>query len=165
MDLEKLIKNRRSTRKFKDTPVEDEKIEQIVEAARWAPSGLNNQPWRFYLADEGERDKISGFTKYSNIIKNSKACICVFLDGEAVYDHTKDVQAVGACIQNMLLEAESMGIGTCWLGQILNQKEKVNSALGIGERYELMAVIALGYPDEKPVSGRKDVGELMIEKE
>ena len=72
--------------------------------------------------------------------------------------------AIGACIQNMLLMAEELGLGACWLGEILNRKEEVNKFLNISERYELMAVIALGYSDEHPSSKRKPLGELIIEK-
>lgn len=71
--------------------------------------------------------------------------------------------AVGACIQNMLLEAHSQGLGACWLGEILKNKHRVNKLLQVDDRYELCAVIAFGYPDEKPVEvSRKPVGDLII---
>lgn len=163
MNMHELIKNRRSIRKFKNKPIDYEDINKILEAGRWAPSGLNNQPWRFYLPNDAERQGIAEFTNYSHIIKNSKACICVYLDTGAMYDRTKDVMAVGACIQNMLLAAEELELSTCWLGEILNRKEEVNKFLNIPEKYELMAVIALGYGDETPVSERKPINELMLD--
>ncbi|NCN65428.1 MAG: nitroreductase family protein [Candidatus Altiarchaeum hamiconexum] len=163
MNLDELIKNRRSVRKFKDKPVDDEKINVILEAGRWAPSGLNNQPWRFYaLKDRTVKEKLADFTKYSRIIKNSGACICVFLDGDAGYDRTKDSMAIGACIQNMLLTAEDLGLAACWLGEILNRKSEVNEFLNVNSKYELMAVIALGYGDENPSSDRKPLTNLVI---
>jgi nitroreductase len=62
----------------------------------------------------------------------------------------------------MLLSAHSLGIGSVWLGEILNQKDEVNVLLGIGPEHELMAVIALGYPAENPRSSRKKISSLVL---
>jgi len=102
-------------------------------------------------------------TKYSRIIASSSACIAVFLDNDLAYNRTKDCQSVGACIQNMLLFAHSKGIGSCWLGQILENSVQVNKLFSLPSRYELMAVIALGYPDEKVRSGRKQMKDLLLD--
>lgn len=114
------------------------------------------------LKDKSVKEKLADFTKYSRIIKNSGACICVFLDGDAGYDKTKDSMAIGACIQNMLLTAEETGLAACWLGEILNRKDEVNECLSIPGKYELMAVIAIGYGDENPSSDRKPLTDLII---
>ncbi|OQX19122.1 MAG: hypothetical protein BWK75_05975 [Candidatus Altiarchaeales archaeon A3] len=162
-NLEILIKCRRSIRKFKNLEVEEEKITKILEFGRWAPSGLNNQPWRFCVLRAGEKDKISKFTSYRNSITESNVCICVFMDSDACYDRTKDLLAIGACIQNMLLMAENLNLGTCWLGEILKNKEKVNDVLNIDKPgYELVAVIAVGYKDENPVSDRLELDKLIL---
>ncbi len=165
-NLEILIKSRRSIRKFKNLAVEEEKITKILELGRWAPSGLNNQPWRFCVLRAKEKDKISKFTSYENIITESNVCICVFMDSKACYDRTKDLLAVGACIQNMLLTAENLNLGTCWLGEILKNKEKINELLNIDKsRYELVAVIAVGYKDESPVSKREELDKLILKED
>jgi len=162
-NLEILIKNRRSIRKFKNLDVEEEKIMKILEAGRWSPSGLNNQPWRFCVLKGSDKDKISKLTSYANIINESNVCIGVFLDKNASYDRTKDLLAIGACIQNMLLMAENLNLGTCWLGEILKNKEKVNEVLNIDKsRYELVAVIAVGYKDENPTSDRLEIDKLIL---
>lgn len=96
------------------------------------------------------------------MIKDANLCIAVFFDHESEYDRTKDLLAIGASVQNMLLSAYSLGIGTCWLGEILNKKEEVNSLLGISGELELVAVIALGYPAESPESRRRETEELVI---
>lgn len=146
-----LIKTRRSIRRFKPEPIEDETIIKIIEAGTWAPSGKNNQPWKFVvIKDKTLKEKIAQYTIYSRTIVNSAICIAVFLDHKLSYDHTKDVQAIGACIQNMLLSTHYLGLGGVWLGEILKNKDKVESKLDVPESFELMAVIALGYPDEKP---------------
>ncbi|HIH44571.1 MAG TPA: nitroreductase family protein [Candidatus Methanoperedenaceae archaeon] len=150
MDILECIRSRRSVREFKDTPVEKDSINAILDAGRWAPSGLNDQPWRFIVVREREtRERLAGLTRYGHIIEGSKICIAVFLDREVMYDYVKDVQAVGACIQNMLLAAHALGLGAVWLGEILKNREHVNEELVAPKTFELMAVIALGYPVER----------------
>jgi nitroreductase len=150
MDIFKLIKTRRSIRKFTDKPVSDEIINNIIEAGMWAPSGLNNQPWKFAVIREtGLKSKISSLTHYSKTVLSANVLIAVFLDRSQSYDRTKDVQAIGACIQNMLLYIHSLGLGAVWLGEILKNKGKVLELVGSSEDLELMAVIALGHPAVK----------------
>ncbi len=166
MELLELIKSRRSIRKFKQQPISEEFIQQILEAARWAPSGLNNQPWRFIIIkDKKSIEELSQFTKYSYIIKQAAILIVVFLDNTASYDRTKDIQAIGACIQNMLLMCHALGLGCCWIGEILNRKDEVEKFLGISSSLELMAVLAIGWPQETPTIGkRKPLDELILKK-
>jgi len=161
MDVKEAILNRRSIREYTDEVVSAEHVMEILDAGRWAPSGLNNQPWRFAIVRE-RKEELASLTKYAHVIKKANLCIAVFFDHESSYDRTKDLLAIGAAIQNMLLCAYSLGIGTCWLGEILNRKEEVNVMLEVSQKMELVAVIALGYPDEKPTSTRKEIDELVI---
>ena len=143
------IKSRRSVRDFTDNPVSKDKINTILDAGRWAPSGLNNQPWRYIVVKEcGTIEQIATCTHYSNVVQGAPLLIAVFLDHDAEYNYVKDVQAIGASIQNMLLACCELELGAVWLGEILNQKEKVNSILDALDPLELMAVLAIGYPVE-----------------
>jgi nitroreductase len=164
LDILDTLKSRRSIRRFKPVPVEEELIERILEAGRWAPSGLNNQPWRFAIITEAEiRDRISELTHYSRIIREAQVLIPVFLDTEKSYHREKDIQAIGACMQNMLLEIHSLGLGSVWLGEIMKSSEQMREILRLGGNLELMAVIALGHPDENPKpTQRKDLKELIV---
>ena len=164
MEIFELIKTRRSIRKFTDEPVSDEIIDNIIEAGTWAPSGLNNQPWKFaVIRDVDLKTKISTFTRYSRIVLNANTSIAVFLDNSLSYDRTKDCQAVGACIQNMLLAIHSMGLGAVWLGEILKNKDKMLEFIGGPNVLELMAVIALGHPAEKGGKGmRQDLHQTVF---
>lgn len=165
MKAEDLVKNRRSVRKYTDRAPRGEDIENILEAGRWAPSGLNNQPWKFLVTEDRDtKDGLAGFTESGAVIKSAAAVICVYLDKDAGYNRDKDIMAIGACIQNMLLRAESLGLGACWLGEILNRKKGAEKYLKAGRGYELMAVIAIGYPAEKPSGRRKALKKLMVEK-
>ncbi|MFH1460057.1 MAG: nitroreductase family protein [Candidatus Omnitrophota bacterium] len=146
MNLKELILERRSVRKYKKKAICEETIQNILETGIWAPSGLNNQPWRFKIITEPIiKNKLAQLTKYNSIIEKAPCVICVFLEKEVMYDRDKDIMAIGACIQNMLLYAFSIGIGSCWLGEILNKKDQANKLLGIKNQLELMAVIAFGY--------------------
>ena len=157
------IINRRSIRKYSGMDIPENHIEQILNSARWSPSGLNNQPWRFAIIKNSEiKNSLSELTKYKRIVQESNTCIAVFYNHPAGYNRDKDIMSIGACVQNMLLAADSLGIGSVWLGEILNQKEKVNSLLDIEMENELMAVVALGYPDDNPKSSRKELKDLTI---
>lgn len=166
MEVFEGILTRRSVRKFTADPVTDGQLRRIVEAGTWAPSGLNNQPWRFVLvAGEAARRGLAGLTRYGRIIEGAPAAIAVFLDREASYHDVKDHQGIGACIQNMLLAAHAMGLGACWLGEILNRAVEARELLGLPDRYELMAVVAVGRPAERVrAPGRHGVHEVVLGK-
>ena len=160
------IIERRSIRHFSDRPITDELVDAILEAGRWAPSGLNNQPWRFAVIRNPElRLKIAKLTKYHRIIEEAPVIISVFLDNSVLYHREKDIQSVGAALQNMLLMAHSLELGAVWLGEILNNGESVCKLLDLPPRYELMAVIAAGYPaadQEGKGKSRKPLTELVL---
>lgn len=163
MDFLELCKSRRSVRRYEEEEVPEEAILKILEAGRWAPSGLNNQPWKFMVVKEREKiNELARFTKYRHIVERAKVLIIVFLDLDEMYDRTKDVQAIGASIQNMLLEAHDLSLGSCWIGEVLNRRKEVEKFLGVPENLELMAFITLGYPSESPRSSRKSLEEILI---
>ncbi len=159
------ILKRRSVREFTDKPISKEEINTILNAGRWAPSGLNNQPWRFIVIREKDTIvQVSECTHYTKVVAGAPLLIAVYLDTENSYSHTKDVQAVGAAIQNMLLAVCELGLGAVWLGEILKQSEKVNSVLECPASFELMAVLAIGKPVPKErTSPRKELKELVFE--
>ena len=158
------IYNRRSIREYTCEPVSPEDLKAIAKAGSWAPSGLNNQPWRFVLiSDSTIKLALSEKTRYAHIIKAAPALIAVYLDKSEMYDTVKDHQAAGACIQNMLLAAETLELGAVWLGEILNKKGEVNRILDLGDNYDLMAILAIGYPAHRnQKSQRKDLEYLII---
>lgn len=159
-----IIKARRSVRNFSGDKLAAADIAKILEAGRWAPSGLNNQPWRFgVIANADVRKRIAAFTTYGSIIRRAAAIIVVCMDIADSYNRDKDLMAAGASIQNMLLEAQSLGIGTCWMGEILNKKREVADILKLDRDLDLLAVIAMGYPAGKAQKGcRKALKDLLI---
>ncbi len=158
------IHQRRSIREFSTAPVPAELLHEIITAGIWAPSGLNNQPWRFKIVrDPLQQTALAQHTKYGHIILAAPALIAVYLDQEAMYDPVKDHQAAGACIQNMLLAIHALGLGGVWLGQILGNKTAVNAILGITDRFDLMAIIALGHPKHRGQrSNRQPIDHFLL---
>ena len=157
------IKTRFSVRKFKDKDVEEEKLKEILECGRQAPSGLNNQPWTFIVIKDNEiKEKVASCTKYGRILSSAKVLIAVFFNEEEGYNRTKDIQALGGCIENMMLAIHILGLGGVWNGEILNQREKVEAILEVPKSFELQAVVALGYPTDnlKKTSSRKELKSI-----
>jgi len=157
------IRGRRSVRQYSGETVSDEVVNAVLESGSWAPSGKNNQPWKFaVIRDRVLKESLASLTHSGSIIREAPVCIAIFLDHSRVYDRTKDVQAVGACIQNMLLSIHSMELGGVWLGEILKNKEKVRELLNGGEDLELMAVVAFGHPAKRSTGGERDLFEQNV---
>jgi nitroreductase len=164
MDLLEGLQTRRSIRTYTDQPVNREQLREIIRLGTMAPSGQNNQPWRFVTIKNKETlQKLAQFTKYSHVIGKAAACIAVFVDKTAMYHEVKDHQSMGACIQNLLLASHGMGLGAVWLGEILKSAKEVRDLCGLSNDMELMAVVALGHPAGKGGrADRKPVEEVLL---
>lgn len=165
-DIFDVIRHRRSIRHYTAEAVPVEMVRRALEAARWAPSGLNNQPWRFLAVgrDDPRREAMAGLTKYGRVVREAGVCVAVFLDKGAAYNQVKDCQGIGAAIQNMLLAFQAQGLGAVWIGEIINQEPEVTRALGLDDgKLALMAVIAAGWPAREGASSRKALHELLLE--
>jgi len=160
----KAIYERRSVRHFLDAPVPRDLIMTALEAASWAPSGLNNQPWRFaIIRDKASQAALAALSRYSKILESASVLIAVFLDKDNSYDYLKDCQAVGACLQNLLLALHALDLGAVWIGEILKNQERVIQFLKLPERLELMAVVAVGHPAHRTQkSHRRPIEELIL---
>lgn len=163
MEILKTIKERRSVRSFQDKEVDDDHIDSILEAARWAPSGLNNQPWRFkIIKDPKWSDSLAETTHYADIVRNAPVNVAVFYDPSAGYDRVKDLLALGACIQNMLLMIHELDLGAVWLGEILNQRKQAEEILNSPSDWELVSLVSIGHPtDEERSSTRRPLDDLI----
>jgi len=149
-DLIKLIKSRRSIRKFVYKKIDNNIIREILDCGRWAPSGQNRQPWKVCIvAHPTVKRMIAEQSKYGGIIESAYLNFVIFLDLEKGYDRVKDILAMGAFIQNILLAVHAKGLGAVWIGEILKNKEQINEIFKFPiEKYELMGVITVGIIDE-----------------
>jgi len=158
MGILDIIKNRRSIRHFSSRDVERDKIDKILEAAKWAPSAGNLQARDFILVkDSKTKDKIATAALNQDFISEAPIVLVVCANkkrsgdrygrrGESLYC----IQDATASIQNMLLMAHSMGLGSCWVGAF--DEEKIRGILGIPPEVRPIAIIPVGYPDETPVA-------------
>ena len=159
MNVVEVIKSRRSIRKYQNTTIPDAVITEIIECARMAPSGHNAQPWRFVVVTDPEiRKQIASFARWGSFIKEAYACIAVFCSR----DSNLRVEDAAAATQNIMLAAWHFSLGTCWVNSHQKEHSKsVESLLKCPGTYELMTLIALGYPDETPQADKKNLEEVM----
>ncbi|MEM2197333.1 MAG: nitroreductase family protein [Sulfolobales archaeon] len=152
MDVMEAIKTRRSIRRYKSTPVEDEKVIQCLDAARWAPSAMNSQPWEFIVVkDPDMRRKLAEIHRYGRHMAQSPVVIVVLAKPVSRYWHGDAAVAT----QNLLLAAHSLGLGTCWMGVIDTEfEEPIKKLLGIPKDLRVLCTVSLGYPDESPTRTR-----------
>lgn len=165
MTFLELAKERYSVRSFKNQPIEDEKLNIILEAGKYAPTACNNQPQKIYVVKSEEGRK-----------KLSTVCPCTF-DAPLIlvigYDKTRDwknkrmpgygsgeTDAAIVCT-HMMLEAWEQGIGSCWVGWF--NADDIASVLELPENIQVTALLPMGYPadDAKPM----EIHEIYREKE
>lgn len=162
-EIHSLLKSRKSCRKFLAKSVSIQDIYTILEGARWAPLGKNGQPWRFVVVKEKEtKNKIASCSIYREWMQEADVFIMIYLDNESSYNYKKDLQAIGAAIENICLQASSINIDTCWIGEILQRETEVNKIINVPETYELMAVICIGYAvGDMARTDRKELSKLI----
>ena len=145
------IKERKSVRNFIYQKLDDKIIKEIINCGKWAPSGRNSQPWRVCVVIHPTvKRMLSENSKYREIIESAYVNLVIFLDLEKAYDRVKDIQAIGAFIENILLAIHAhKDLGAVWIGEILNSKEAVNILFKLPiDKFELMACLAIGVIDE-----------------
>ena len=155
----KLIKKRRSIRRFKPDPVPIAEIEKTLEAARWAPSGGNSQPWQFVIvADKEAIDSIKMFSPGLFYTPPAMVVICLHEDRLVGTFHLLDI---GAAMQNILLMAETIGLGCTAIFSF--NKEATAVLLSLPGKIKPVLLIAMGYPDKRPAPPPRIPLEELIE--
>ncbi|MDD3191479.1 MAG: nitroreductase family protein [Bacilli bacterium] len=147
-----IINRRRSIRQFTDEPIEKEKIEALLRAAMQAPSAKNQQPWRYLVVQEEQRlQEMASLTPYSKLLGRAKAAIVVLTDTSNLSLPDMVAADMGATTQNILLEATSLGLGSCWIG-VYGRAERVDATkqlLNLPAHFLPFSIVALGYPLHK----------------
>lgn len=160
MDLDKAIKNRRSIRKFKNKRLSRKAVKKIIEAGIYAPSACNMQMWHFVAVDDDKvKLELCEHAGCPQIINLAPTTIFVFYDKNVNKEHYANIQSAAAAIQNMLLKAYSMGIGSVWMCTYGN-KEKVRRLLRVPNNFMLIAAVCLGYSDENPTPPKRREGVI-----
>jgi len=159
MDAIQAIKSRVSIRQFKCLPIPKEILEDVVDCGRLAPSGYNRQPYIFVVVtDQGIRNRTSQAAKYGRFIKDAGACVAVFCKkGEETM-----LEDACAATENMIIAAQAYGLGSCWVNSYKkSHSEDIKDILSCPIEYELMTLIALGYPDEDKKTPKKPLNEVL----
>ena len=162
-----LVQNRRSVRRYTDQPVEREKILACLEAARLAPSADNVQPWRFLVIDDAEMKKkfadgvFSGIYSKSKFASKAPVLILLLARLDIVANRIgKQIQGIhyyfidaGIAGEHAVLQAEDLGLGTCWIGWFNTRKAR--KIAKIPSKYKIVSLLSLGYPERKPGREKK----------
>jgi len=162
MDLLRIIKERRSIRAFhseKEIPAAE--LEQLLEAAIWAPSAGNVQPWKFYvISDQRLKQALVRAAYGQSFIAEAPVvlAVCVELNEASMSYGTRGatlycIQDTAAAIQNILLLAHALGLGSCWVGAF--EEADAASALGCPRGQRPIAIIPIGYPAEQASAPRR----------
>lgn len=151
MDLLELIRSRASIRTFVDKPVEPEKLALILEAARWAPTGGNRQPWRFVVVRDKKKQAQFDPRFRQPWILNAPVIIVVIaspFDTWEKYDELDQmfVQDVATSMENILLMTHHLGLGAVWVGTF--SRTEVRKALEIPKEFLIQGLVCLGYYDK-----------------
>ena len=153
MEVSEAIRKRSSVRQFKDMEIPPDVLHRILEAARWAPSPFNTQPWEFIIIKDKETLKaITKYARYSGYLSDAPMAIAVVV--APINSKFSWVESIGEprfaaamAVQNMMLAALEMGVGTCWVSI---EREKVGKILEVPGNHFVLTVMPLGYPETAP---------------
>ena len=146
MEVFEAIQRRKSVRTYTKTPVPEEKLGKILEAARLAPSAENIQPWYFIVVtDHEKRKQIAKSGVFAEFL--DEAPVVIVGCGDRKASPKWYVIDVAIAMQNMVLAATAEGLGTCWIGSF--DEGLVKRLLKIPERFEVVALLTVGYPRKK----------------
>ncbi len=164
-DIFEIIKTRRSIRKYKKEAPHEELIKRCIEAALYAPSARNSQPWHFIIVKDKEKIKNLSKTQPFTKFLEGAPYVIVALADEKKSNHW--LEDTGCALMALLLEAHSLGLGACW-GAVYHPEHRdrenhVRSVLDIPENLRIIACIGIGYPDETPSPKKiKSLDEAII---
>ena len=151
MEVYECIRSRITVRNFKADPVPDRVISKMLRAARWAPSARNRQPWHFVVVRNGtDLTELGRIASTGSFISEAPLAIAV-----AMENANRPELDAGRAIQQMELAAWSEGVGGCVAGTRGEENQQVKEMLGIPNDFELVTVMAFGYPTDEVKAGGK----------
>lgn len=159
------ILKRRSVRSYLDKPVEEDKLMEVLEAGRLAPSACNNQPWKLVVVkDPNIRKSLAQACDNQSFVGTAPVVIVGCITGKGFNMggwYNSNILDLALALDHMTLQAAHLGLGTCWIGAF-NEKE-VKELLNIPESIRVAAIIILGYPKSDKVyeKDRKQLEELV----
>lgn len=163
-DLLQVMARRRSVRRMQSTPIPAELVERLFEAARLAPSWANKQCWDFIaVADPGLRAALAQAGGPKGAMQTAPLIVVACARPQASGNRAGlqyFMLDMGIAVEHLILEAETLGLGTCWVGWF--DEEAVRHALGIPPEVQVVALVPVGYPDEEPPArGRRGMEDIL----
>jgi nitroreductase len=168
LDVIEAIKSRRSVRAFNGEAVSKEEVQSLIEAARWAPSAGDIQPWEFIIVtDARTKERLAIAALDQTFIEEAPVVVIVCADesrsarrygkrGASLYC----LQDTAAATQNILLAAHAMGLGACWIGAF--REKEVGETLKTPENLRPIAIVPIGHPAERPKAPpRRPISEII----
>lgn len=146
LSLINCILTRRSIRSYERREVPGEVLTQILEAGRQASSATNRQPIHFIVVKDNEPKKDFSFLQFNGFIKDAPLVIVGCADVHSLLTGKWAIVDTAISMQNMVIAAWTLGVGSCWIGAF--NEEKVKEALKIPEKWKIVALLTLGYPAE-----------------
>jgi nitroreductase len=150
MTIFEAIRKRYSCRAYIDKPIEKEKLDQIFEAARLAPSAKNLQDWRFVVvSDKDKKVQVAESTNHPEVFGKAAVLIAACSNSNYIMRCGQPVASIDVAIalEHICLQATELGLATCWIGSF--EPEKVRKVLGIPQDIAVIELMALGYPTDK----------------
>ncbi|MGM0436928.1 MAG: nitroreductase family protein [Bacillota bacterium] len=159
METLEALKSRRSVRSFKDKKVEKEKIIEMIDTARLAPSGKNIQPVEYIIIqDEKKRQEITEIASGGDFIAEAPLCIAVI---SKKCEH--DIEDGSAATENILISAKAQGLDSCWVaGYKKDYSSGIEEYFSLPKDYRLISLLAIGYSDRNPEPPAKKCIEEVI---
>lgn len=152
MGLVDTVLSRRSIRKYEQKEIPTEVLDKILEAGRMAPSAGNKQPWHFIVITDDEKKRELSKGLFSRFLKDAPVTIVGCAHKDRIAGRWSKISTAIA-LQNMVIAAWAMGIGSCWIGAF--NEDKVRKLLDIPENWNVVALIPFGYPAKVPGPKRK----------
>ena len=164
MTVMEAIQERHSVRHYAAKPVEEEKLQKVLEAGRLAPSANNEQAWKFVVVTDPElREKMVEACHNYAFVGEAPVILAVCSDHIRSMRCGQPARTVDCSIalSFMMLEATELGLGSCWIGAF--EEDKVRSLLNVPPEFQIVAVTPLGYPEGKVDSHpRRPLGEIVL---
>lgn len=154
-----VILSRRSVRRYQKKEIPRDAMDKILEAGRQAPSAMNRQPWHFIVVTSNESKKELSKWLFTKHIKDSPVTI-VGCAKTGFLDRKWSIIGTSIALQNMVIAAWALGIGSCWIGGF--KEDKVKQLLKIPDKWKIVALVTLGYPDKIPHVKRKKPIEKVV---